>query len=358
MYAPTSAKIGLPWPRKTIQIGRFQVEGEAGSGAMGIVYRARDTSNGQPVALKLLHGVSEIDLARFAREGRVLATLAHPGIVRYVDHGTTARGETYLAMEWLDGEDLRARLGRVGLTLAETVTLGRRLSGALAEMHAHGLVHRDLKPGNVFLVGRRVDEVKIIDFGLARRGDASVNVTRSGVIVGTPAYMSPEQARGQREVDGRADIFSLGCVLFKCVTGRPPFEGASIPALLTKVLLDEAPRIRAIRPEVPAAVEAIVQRMLNKKPEDRYRTAGDVLAALDALDLNAESEPAATGTADAGPAGGYPRDPRPAWAHRERAARGGDGPDRRRRGYLRQSRPRWSQSTGATSTSSSTGRGS
>ncbi len=298
MYTPTSAKIGAPMASKPIQIGRFLVEEEAGSGAMGVVYRARDSSDGQPVALKLLHGVSEVDLARFAREGRVLATLAHPGIVRYVDHGTTPRGETYLAMEWLDGEDLRARLVRVGLTVGETVTLGQRLAGALAELHAHGLVHRDIKPGNVFLAGRRVDEAKVIDFGLARRGDASVNVTRTGVIVGTPAYMSPEQARGQRDVDGRADIFSLGCVLYKCLTGRPPFEGASIPALLTKVLLDDAPRIRARCPEVPAGLEAIVLRMLAKKPDDRFRTAGAVRDALEAVDLTAGAEPFA---ADASP---------------------------------------------------------
>ncbi len=276
-----------------MRIGRFEVEGEAGTGAMGTVYRARDTTSGEQVAIKLLHGVSPVDLARFAREGRVLATLAHPGIVRYVEQGTTDKGEPYLAMEWLEGEDLRARFARAGLTVAETLVLARRVAGALAEMHAHGLVHRDLKPGNLFLAGGRVDDVRVIDFGLARKGNVSMNVTRSGVIVGTPAYMSPEQARGQRDVDGRADLFSLGCVLFKCLTGRPPFEGASLPALLTKVLLDEPPRVRALRPEVPAALEAVVLRLLNKRPDDRYRSAGALREALDALDLAAATEPGA-----------------------------------------------------------------
>jgi len=204
-------------------IGRFTVEREAGSGGMGTIFRARDAETGALVALKLIRELRREEQIRFQREGRALAAVRHPGIVRYVDHGVTADGEAYLAMEWLDGEDLRARLTHVGLTVGETVTLGRRVAEALVTLHAEGLVHRDLKPGNLFLVGGEVSDVRIIDFGLVRGNDVTADLTRSGIAVGTPAYMSPEQARGLRDVDPRSDLFSLGCVMFKCLTGRAPF---------------------------------------------------------------------------------------------------------------------------------------
>jgi eukaryotic-like serine/threonine-protein kinase len=263
-------------------IGRFELQDEVASGASGTIYQARDVITHERVALKLIRGIDGVDAARFEREAQVLAQLRHPGVVRYVEHGR-ADGGAWLAMEWLDGEDLRVRLGRAGLSMNETMALGRQIAGALAAVHALGLVHRDVKPGNIFLVGERAEEAKIIDFGLARADDGAPSVTQTGLVVGTPAYMAPEQARGQRDLDGRADIFSLGCVLFKCLTGRPPFQGHSVMAVLTKVVLDEPPRVRELRPEVPAALDELVARMLQKDPAGRPATAAAVVEALVAV---------------------------------------------------------------------------
>jgi hypothetical protein len=272
-------------------IGRFEVELEAGSGGIGTIYRARDPETGARVAVKVIRGLADADAARFAREGRLLAQIEHPGVVRHVERGTTEAGDAYLAMEWLDGEDLRDRLARAGLTMAESVTLGRRVAEALAAVHAQGLVHRDIKPGNLFLPGRLVEAVKIIDFGLARAEEGSVGPTRSGIVVGTPAYMAPEQARGQRDIDARADIYSLGCVLFKCLTGRAPFLGSDLLAVVTKVLLEEAPLVSEISPDTPAALDDLIARMLAKDPRARPESAAIVAEELAALDsIGAENE--------------------------------------------------------------------
>ena len=255
------------------QSGGSNIQSEAASGSTGTVYQAIDSTAGARVALKVIRGLSEEDGARFLREARTLAQIRHPGVVRYVDHGQTDEGHAYLAMEWLDGEDVRSRLIRAGLSIRESVTLGRRIAEALAALHDYGLIHRDLKPGNVFLKSSRVEEAKIIDFGLIRTDWASVEVTRTGMVVGTPSYMAPEQARGERSIDARADVFSLGCVLFKCLTGRAPFEGASVIAVLTKVLLEEAPAVRDLRPEVPPALADSVMRMIDKDPGRRIQSA-------------------------------------------------------------------------------------
>jgi hypothetical protein len=264
-------------------IGRFEILELAGAGGAGTVYCALDPTTSARVAVKVLHGLGEADVARFTREARLLARVRHPGVVRYVDHGHADGGSAYLVMEWLEGEDLRARLARGGLSLGESIALGRRVAEALAAVHAHGLVHRDVKPGNIFLPGGRVAEAKIIDFGLARGALSTVAMTQTGLILGTPSYMAPEQARGQRDLDARADLFSLGALLFKCVTGRAPFEGRTILAVLTKVLLDEAPRLREARPDVPPALDALVARLLAKDPDQRPAGAAEVAAALAAL---------------------------------------------------------------------------
>ena len=264
-------------------IGRFELQDQVASGASGTIYQARDVGTGERVALKLICGLGEIDGARFEREAAVLARLEHPGVVRYIEHGRLAGGDAYLVMEWLDGEDLRERLGRAGLSMNETLELGRRVAGALAAVHELGLVHRDVKPGNVFLTGRRAEEAKIIDFGLARAEAPAVGVTQTGLVVGTPSYMAPEQARGQRDLDGRADVFALGCVLFKCLTGRPPFEGHSVLSVLTKVLLEDPPRLRDLRPEVPPALDDLLARMLAKDPAGRPASGAAVAEALAAI---------------------------------------------------------------------------
>ncbi len=293
--------IGAPpddTPRRMLSPGdtlvdRFVIEHHAGSGGSGHVYRARDGQAGGTVALKVLHAADMMGMAeRFAREARVLSELSHPGIVRYVAHGTTGAGEAFLAMEWLAGETLRDRLARRELTIKETVELGRTVAGALGAMHRSGFVHRDLKPGNLYLSGGEVAAIKIIDFGIARMRGASAEITHTGIMVGTPGYMAPEQARGEPDIDPRADVFALGCVLFRCLTGKPAFEGDDALAVLLKVALEDAPRARQLRPDVPEALDAIIARMLSKAKAERPPNGDAVLAELAKIGEIAEDGPA------------------------------------------------------------------
>jgi serine/threonine protein kinase len=192
---------------------RFRLEARDAVGGMGAVYRATDEHTGETVAVKLMHPGDDGRVERFAREAVALATLRHPAIVRYVAHGVSADGQHYLAMEWLEGEDLHARLEREGrLGVSESLALVGRIAGAVGAAHARGMVHRDLKPGNIFLVGGQIGRAKLLDFGIARLGLAAP-VTRAGQWVGTPGYMAPEQVREGATVDARADVFALGCVL-------------------------------------------------------------------------------------------------------------------------------------------------
>jgi len=193
---------------------------------MGTIFRARDLITDHAVALKLLldpGGAAGELTERFLREARFLSDLRHPGIVAYLAHGQTSEGLAYLAMEWLEGEDLARRLGRSSLSTAESLTLLRVVAGALHAAHRRGVVHRDIKPSNLFLRGGEVARAAVLDFGIARRLHISNAMTRTGAVIGTPAYMAPEQARGSRVITPSADIFSLGCVLFECLTGEPPF---------------------------------------------------------------------------------------------------------------------------------------
>jgi tetratricopeptide (TPR) repeat protein len=262
---------------------RFEALRKAGSGAMATVFRARDRRGGGFAAVKILRGQDAHDVERFAREASILSGLGHPGIVRYVAHGVTAAGEHYLAMEWLDGEDLAARLARRGLTGAETLALARRAADALAFAHARGLVHRDLKPSNLFLVGGDVERLKIVDFGIAGLRREGKRLTSTGALLGTPGYIAPEQIQGAGAFDPRADVFSLGCVLFECLTGRPAFEGTTAVAVLVKILLQEVPRTRALRPEIPEALDDLVARMMARDVDQRPRDAAAVLEELDRM---------------------------------------------------------------------------
>jgi eukaryotic-like serine/threonine-protein kinase len=248
---------------------RFEIESLAGTGGMGQVYRARDLRTGGRVALKVLSGKREQASARLIREANTLSVLSHPRIVRHVDHGALPTGELYLAMEWLDGEDLARRLSRAPLPLNEAVRLGILLAETLAAAHMHGVIHRDIKPSNVFLVGGDVERMKILDFGLARRGLAPSEISRSGVMLGTPSYMSPEQARLDKKLDHRTDLFSLGCLLFKCLTGQLPFSGENLVAILAKVMLEPAPRVDSMRADLPPALGDLVADLLEKEPEGR-----------------------------------------------------------------------------------------
>ncbi|HEX3483296.1 MAG TPA: protein kinase [Kofleriaceae bacterium] len=266
---------------------RFEVEYQARAGGMGEVFRGRDRVSGQPVAIKVMSDSRDEDV-RFTREVQLLAGLSHPGIVRYIAHGTTPSGAPFLVMEWLDGEDLRRRLEREPLTVGESVALATRVAEALGTAHARGIVHRDLKPSNLFLPDGRIDRVKILDFGIAHQ-TGRTRLTETGMMVGTPGYMAPEQARNHEIIDARVDVFALGCVLFQCVTGIPPFEGDSAIAVLGKILFDEAPRIRALWPEVPGDLDALVAWMLAKDPALRPSDGAHLAAALAALGPEAHS---------------------------------------------------------------------
>jgi tetratricopeptide (TPR) repeat protein len=263
--------------------GRFQLLAQAGAGGMGAVYRARDLATGATVAVKILTGREVREAQRFDQEGAILAGLVHPAIVRYITHGIADSGARYIAMEWLDGEDLASRLEREHPTIVETVTLARRTAEALAYAHKRGVVHRDIKPGNLFLSAGSIDRLKVLDFGIARLTSGAGRLTRTGKVIGTPGYMAPELVRGAREITPRADVFSLGCVMFQCLTGRAVFEAEAPTALLAKILLVEAPRVRDLAPQVPASVDECVARMLAKDPIDRLADAGAVLDELDGL---------------------------------------------------------------------------
>ena len=259
---------------------RFEIAERAGVGGMGVVYRAHDRAADTTIALKILRSA---DAARFVREGEVLAKLTHPGIVKYVAAGRLSSGELYLAMEWLDGETLAQRFGRAGLNVEETVTLGMRLAEALGFAHARGVIHRDIKPSNIFLPDRDIAAAKILDFGIARFRNVRSEITRTGVMIGTPGYMSPEQARGDRQIDPRADVFSFGCVLYKCLTGQNAFRGTDPLAVMAKILVEPPPRPSAAGVVVPDALEDLIVRMLAKDPAGRPADGAAVHAELSAV---------------------------------------------------------------------------
>jgi eukaryotic-like serine/threonine-protein kinase len=266
---------------------RFELEKRAGTGAMGEVWRARDRTDGVVVAIKLLMKIDEGWDTRFVREALSLAQLDHPGIVHYVAHGPLP-DSFYVAMEWLDGEDLSQRLARGPLTIDETIGVVRRVAEALSFAHAHGIIHRDIKPGNLFLPGGSLRAVKLVDFGVAKIKNLTGTWTRNGSVLGTPAYMAPEQIRAEPTIDARADLFALGCVAFECATGRVAFGSGQVAATLRSILYDEAPRVGAVVPNVPAEFDQLVQRLMAKEPADRPRDASEVARLLAGFDVGVE----------------------------------------------------------------------
>ena len=281
--------------RGDVIAGRFEIELRAGAGGMGAVYRAHDRATGMPVALKVIHQPASDATRRFDIEARALAELSHPHVVRYVTHGLSEAGFPYLVMEWLEGEDLAARLARAPLTLEECLLLARRVAAGLGAAHARGIVHRDVKPTNLMLVGRAIEGVKLVDFGLAQLGGAATRkLTRTGMILGTPGYMAPEQASGDgTPLDARVDVFSLGAVLYECLTGRPPFQADNLMALFAKLLLEEPPRLAQARPDLPPQLDVLMARLLAKNPASRPASGAVLeaeLATLDALGTEETAE--------------------------------------------------------------------
>jgi serine/threonine protein kinase len=280
--------VRLPQPGDVLA-DRYRIEQRMCHGGMGTIYRGNDLSEQVAVAIKVMSSaaIGSFDEAqRFAREALVLAELSHPCIVRYRMHGTTARGLPFIAMDWLDGEDLAQRLVRAPLTAAESLTLLRRACEGLAVAHARGIVHRDIKPSNLFLVNGDPGSLKLLDFGVARYRHDVPTLTRAGAVLGTVGYMSPEQAMASPALDARTDVFALGCVLFECLTGRPAFVGPNAVAVLAKVLHEDPPVVSQLQSRLGDGLAELLARMLAKDPSGRPAGAAAVLRALQ--DLGAE----------------------------------------------------------------------
>jgi serine/threonine protein kinase/tetratricopeptide (TPR) repeat protein len=279
--------------RGAIIAQRFVVEEFVCEGGMGNIYRALDLLLGAPVALKVLSATrpTEEDVERFSREAQLLASLNHSGIVRYIAHGQMADGVAFLALEWLEGENLQQRIARKRLTFSETMLLIRKVAEALACAHLHGIVHRDIKPSNLFLRDGQIDRVSLLDFGIAHARTITRRLTGTGMLIGTPSYMAPEQARGQDDLRPSVDIFALGCVLYECLAGQPPFVGEHLQAILVKILFEPAPPLRALRPDLPESLERLLGEMLSKDPAGRPPHGTALLERLRTLDIQEDAPP-------------------------------------------------------------------
>jgi serine/threonine protein kinase len=276
--------------------GSYEVLRVIGEGGMGRVYEARHTRlHTKRFAVKLLHHElarqPEV-VTRFQREAEAASVLTHPNVVGVYDVNTSADGRPYIVAELLQGEDLGSYLERVGkLPVAEAVRLVRQVCRALGAAHTHGIVHRDVKPENIFLVKPNAT-VKVLDFGISKVAENSDGLTKTGTVMGTPDYMAPEQARGDR-VDARADIYAVGAILYRALTGRKPFDGTDPMAILTAVLTQEPQRPSTLNAKIPLSLELIVQRTMAKLPAERFATMDALEQALAPFDsLDAEPPPA------------------------------------------------------------------
>ncbi len=271
-------------------ISHYRILGQVGEGGMGVVYVAEDLHLGRRVAIKIPHaGRDESHYrARFLREARSVSKLRHRNIAAVHDYGETDDGQPFIVMELVSGQTLGDVLAKTGLSIARAVEVARETAEALSEAHRHGVVHRDIKPSNVVVDDG--GEVKVLDFGLAKQlhedgaggPDAQTLLsarTRSDVVIGTPLYLSPEQARGSK-VDGRSDLFALGALLYECLTGRPAFSGSNVIEIGAQVLHFDPPPPSRFNPRVPSELDRLTLKALAKKPEDRFQSAAEFAAEL------------------------------------------------------------------------------
>ena len=270
---------------------RWVIDGDIGRGSRATVYRARDVKRGEPVAIKIFRSdlASALDGTRFLAQLRKIAGIRHDRIVPILEANDVA-GRLFVVMPFVEGESLRARLRREGrLALPDAVTIVRQVAEALGHAHAEGALHKDVKPENIFLSG---SGALLMDLGVARAITRSIDetMTGSGLTLGTPVYMSPEHARGGVEIDGRADLYSLGCVLYEMLAGEPPFTGANAVAVLRK-LVGEAPvPVTTIRDALPSEVDVTLDRLLAKAPSGRYPDAAHLVDALSTLEAGSATE--------------------------------------------------------------------
>ena len=274
--------------RRAEQIGQYALKRKLGEGGMGEVWLAEHALLKRPCAVKFIRpdlAAHPAMAARFAREVHAVTGLTHANTVRVYDYGRAEDGSFYYVMEYLDGPTLEALVRESGpLPPGRVVYLLRQVCEALMEAHAAGLVHRDLKPGNVIVaaLGGRRDVAKLLDFGLVQdlSADAADRLTRTGTVLGTPAYMSPEQAAGESALDARGDVYSLGAVAFFALCDRPPFQGKALGQLLAAHRSEAPPALADLRPDVPADLAAVVARCLAKDPRDRFQSAAELDRAL------------------------------------------------------------------------------
>jgi serine/threonine protein kinase/tetratricopeptide (TPR) repeat protein len=259
---------------------RYRIERVVGRGGMATVYAAEDIRNHRRVALKILHAECRAALGgeRFLREIELTGNLQHPNILPLFDSGD-ADGMLYYVMPLVDGHSVRARISEDGqLPLDDAIRIATDVASALSYAHSQGVIHRDIKPENILLAG---DHTFVADFGIAKAKDAAgEQLTSTGLLVGTPAYMSPEQASGERKLDARSDIYALGCVLYEMLAGEPPFTGTSTQAVIAKRMATPAPSVRTLRHSVPAHVERAIDRALARSPADRFSSAADFAKAI------------------------------------------------------------------------------
>lgn len=269
-------------------LGKYRIEAELSRGGMGAVYRARHEVLERPFAIKVLRpDIATTDelVQRFVNEAKAASAIQHPSIIRVFDFGYTDDDQAYLVMEFLDGESLATRLSKQKrLSEGDTVRIIRGIAGALGAAHAKGIIHRDLKPDNIFLVpdpdlGERA---KILDFGIAKLTEAKGN-TMTGALMGTPLYMAPEQAQSASGIDQRADLYSLGCIFYELLTGKPPLVGEGAGEIIAMHMFTEPDPPSAVVRGIDPALEQIVMKLLAKAPDDRYASAADVSNALSAV---------------------------------------------------------------------------